>query len=108
MENALKILQNRLRLISTFNSVQAVKIFKVCWLLFIYSIEKQTGKVFDQSMKKISCSALVFCLFDFSISSRFCGINKTIRRGGSCNRQRSCRGGSILVVMLWSVMLEAA
>ena len=35
------------------------------------------ARFLDQNLKKKLCSALVLCLFDYSISSWYCGINKT-------------------------------
>ena len=35
------------------------------------------ARFLDQNIKEILCSALVLCLFDYSISSWYCGINKT-------------------------------
>ena len=42
-------------------------------LKFLY----RQARFLDQNIKKILCSALVLCLFDYSISSWYCGINKT-------------------------------
>ena len=42
-------------------------------LKFLY----RQASFLDQNIKKILCSALVLCLFDYSISSWYCGINKT-------------------------------
>ena len=42
-------------------------------LKFLY----RQARFLYQDIKKILCSALVLCLFDYSISSWYCGINKT-------------------------------
>ena len=42
-------------------------------LKFLY----RQARFLDQNIKKLLCSALVLCLFDYSISSWYCGINKT-------------------------------
>ena len=41
-------------------------------LKFLY----RQAKFLDQKMKKLVCSALVLCLFDYSISSWYCSISK--------------------------------
>ena len=42
-------------------------------LKFLY----RQARFLDQNIEKILCSALVLCLFDYYISSCYCGINKT-------------------------------
>ena len=45
-------------------------------LKFLY----RQSRFFDQNIKKIVCSALVLCLFDYYISSWYCGISKTTNK----------------------------
>ena len=42
-------------------------------LKFLY----RQARFLDQNIKKMLCFALVLCLFDYAISSWYCGINKT-------------------------------